>query len=46
MNDWCGNTLGALLGWVKDDAEFISERIAANADDRRHANVETEATRD
>ena len=27
----------ALLGWVKDDAEFISERIAANADNRTAA---------
>jgi putative flavoprotein involved in K+ transport len=32
----------ALLGWVKDDAEFISERIAANADFRRHARVEAD----
>ena len=27
----------ALLGWVKDDAEFIAEHIAVNADDRKHA---------
>ena len=35
----------ALLGWVKDDAEFISEHIAANADNRTavHAGVESEA---
>ena len=32
----------ALLGWVKDDAEFISERIAANVDNRRDARVEPE----
>ena len=28
----------ALLGWVKDDAEFIAEHIAANTEDRTHAN--------
>ena len=35
----------ALLGWVKDDAEFIAEHIAANADDRTsvHAGVKSEA---
>ena len=35
----------ALLGWVKDDAEFISEHIAATADKRTavHAGVESEA---
>ena len=35
----------ALLGWVKDDAEFISEHIAANADNRKsvHAGVKSEA---
>ena len=32
---WQHTRGSALLGWVKDDAEFISERIAANADDRR-----------
>jgi putative flavoprotein involved in K+ transport len=41
---WQHTRGSALLGWVKDDAEFISERIAANADDRRHAMVEAEAT--
>jgi putative flavoprotein involved in K+ transport len=41
---WQHTRGSALLGWVKDDAEFISERIAANADDRRHAKVEAEAT--
>jgi putative flavoprotein involved in K+ transport len=30
---WQHTRGSALLGWVKDDAEFISERIAANADD-------------
>ena len=34
---WQHTRGSALLGWVKDDAEFIAERIAANADDRRHA---------
>jgi putative flavoprotein involved in K+ transport len=41
---WQHTRGSALLGWVKDDAEFISERIAANAEDRRHARVEAEAT--
>lgn len=41
---WLHTRGSALLGWVKDDAEFISERIAANIDDRSHANVEAEAT--
>jgi putative flavoprotein involved in K+ transport len=36
---WQHTRGSALLGWVKDDAEFISERIAANADDRRDASV-------
>ncbi len=39
---WQHTRGSALLGWVKDDAEFISERIAANIDDRRHAKVEVE----
>ena len=33
---WQHTRGSALLGWVKDDAEFIAERIAANTDDRRH----------
>jgi putative flavoprotein involved in K+ transport len=37
---WQHTRGSALLGWVKDDAEFISGRIVANADDRRHAKVE------
>jgi putative flavoprotein involved in K+ transport len=41
---WQHTRGSALLGWVRDDAEFISERIAANTDDRRHAKVEAEAT--
>jgi putative flavoprotein involved in K+ transport len=41
---WQHTRGSALLGWVKDDAEFISERIAANAADRGHAKVEAEAT--
>ena len=42
---WQHTRGSALLGWVKDDAEFISERIAANADDRTTlpAGVEAEA---
>ena len=40
---WQHTRGSALLGWVKDDAEFISERIAANADDRTHAGVEAQA---
>ena len=31
---WQHTRGSALLGWVKDDAEFIAEHIAANADDR------------
>ena len=31
---WQHTRGSALLGWVKDDAEFISERIAATADKR------------
>ena len=31
---WQHTRGSALLGWVKDDAEFISERIAANANER------------
>ncbi|HEX4746706.1 MAG TPA: NAD(P)/FAD-dependent oxidoreductase [Gaiellaceae bacterium] len=34
---WQHTRGSALLGWVKDDAEFIAEQIAANAGDRRHA---------
>ena len=41
---WLHTRGSALLGWVKDDAQFISQRIAANIDDRSHANVEAEAT--
>jgi putative flavoprotein involved in K+ transport len=41
---WQHTRGSALLGWVKDDAEFISERIAANAGDARHAKVEAEKT--
>ena len=41
---WQHTRGSALIGWVKDDAEFISGRIAANTDDRRHAKVEAEAT--
>jgi putative flavoprotein involved in K+ transport len=37
---WQHTRGSALIGWVKDDAEFISECIAANADDRSHAKVE------
>ncbi len=31
---WQHTRGSALLGWVEDDAEFISERIAANANER------------
>ena len=31
---WQHTRGSALLGWVKDDAEFVSERIAANANER------------
>jgi putative flavoprotein involved in K+ transport len=41
---WQHTRGSALLGWVKDDAEFISEGIAANADDPRHAKVDAEKT--
>ena len=41
---WQHTRGSALLGWVKDDAEFISERIAANADERPlHVGLEAEA---
>jgi putative flavoprotein involved in K+ transport len=45
---WQHTRGSALLGWVKDDAEFISERIAAIADKRPHhagVDVETAGTR-
>ena len=35
----------ALLGWVKDDAEFISEQIAANADNRTPSTLESKLKR-
>jgi putative flavoprotein involved in K+ transport len=38
---WQHTRGSALLGWVKDDAEFIAGRIAANAADR--GNIEAEA---
>jgi len=41
---WQHTRGSALIGWVKDDAEFISERIAAITEDRGHATVEAEAT--
>jgi putative flavoprotein involved in K+ transport len=41
---WQHTRGSALLGWVKDDAEFISERIAANADDRSNGRAEAAAT--
>jgi hypothetical protein len=31
---WQHTRGSALLGWVKDDAEFIAEQIAADAEDR------------
>jgi putative flavoprotein involved in K+ transport len=42
---WQHTRGSALLGWVKNDAEFISERIAADANDRTTlpAGVEAEA---
>jgi putative flavoprotein involved in K+ transport len=41
---WQHTRGSALLGWVKDDAEFISERIAANANERPlHVGLEAEA---
>jgi putative flavoprotein involved in K+ transport len=45
---WQHTRGSALLGWVKDDAEFISERIAANADKRSHpvaVDAKTDASR-
>jgi putative flavoprotein involved in K+ transport len=39
---WQHTRGSALLGWVKDDAELIAERLVANADDRGHARVEAE----
>jgi putative flavoprotein involved in K+ transport len=40
---WQHTRGSALLGWVKDDAEFISERIAATADKRPlHTGAEAE----
>jgi putative flavoprotein involved in K+ transport len=42
---WQHTRGSALLGWVKDDAQFIAGRIAANADDLRtpRAGLEAEA---
>jgi putative flavoprotein involved in K+ transport len=41
---WQHTRGSALLGWVKDDAAFISERIAANANERpRSVGLEAEA---
>jgi putative flavoprotein involved in K+ transport len=40
---WQHTRGSALLGWVQDDAEFISERIAAEANHPTRAGVETEA---
>lgn len=39
---WQHTRGSALLGWVRDDAEFISERIAANTNERS-SNVRLEA---
>jgi putative flavoprotein involved in K+ transport len=43
---WQHTRGSALLGWVKDDAEFLAERIAANVDEHTvgGAGVEPEAT--
>jgi putative flavoprotein involved in K+ transport len=40
---WQHTRGSALLGWVKDDAEFISERIAARTNERNQARLEAEA---
>jgi putative flavoprotein involved in K+ transport len=41
---WQHTRGSALLGWVKDDAEFISERIAANTNERpNQVRLEAEA---
>jgi putative flavoprotein involved in K+ transport len=40
---WQHTRGSALLGWVKDDAQFISERIAANANDRTTLSAGVEA---
>jgi putative flavoprotein involved in K+ transport len=40
---WQHTRGSALLGWVKDDAEFIAGRIAANAADRGNSRIEAEA---
>ena len=41
---WQHTRGSALLGWVKDDAEFISERIGANTNERPiHVGLEAEA---
>jgi len=44
---WQHTRGSALLGWVRDDAEFIAGRIAAKANDLTtlHAGVEAEAAR-
>ncbi len=41
---WQHTRGSALIGWVKDDAEFVAGRIAANADDLAtpRGGVETE----
>jgi putative flavoprotein involved in K+ transport len=41
---WQHTRGSALLGWVKDDAEFVSERIGANTNERPiHVGLEAEA---
>jgi len=40
---WQHTRGSALLGWVKDDAEFIAGRIAANAADRGYSRIKAEA---
>jgi putative flavoprotein involved in K+ transport len=40
---WQHTRGSALLGWVKDDAEFIAGRIAANANDLTTSRAEVEA---
>ena len=42
---WQHTRGSALLGWVKDDAEFIAERIAANIDDHRNPGAEPTGSR-
>jgi putative flavoprotein involved in K+ transport len=41
---WQHTRGSALIGWVKDDAEFLAERIASHARDRKESETDRELT--